>query len=240
MKKETFNFRDAITAAVVAQRVNGGYVRESNYIYNDDTRQYDPTSIGNKSIMRYVLNLENKRQYADEIAIEKLNPVVTEQDTELAQEICDYVEGLAMKVLSDELVGYEANIYKVYENGVETYDFGLIASVPSSYQRTIKRENLEYNILKECSSSDYIAEPGTKIESDLEILNHIFSRNYNAHIYTAKTPENNLVTFWSQKGKDEIGNVGDVIKVKAKVKRVCESRFYDGVKETQLNYVKLV
>ena len=126
------------------------------------------------------------------------------------------------------------------EDKLTTYHFGLIASFPKSFERIAKQEKVELDVIKTCADSKWIAEPGSKVESKITVVNYIFSRNYNSHIYTAKTPENNLVTFWSQKDTNELAPIGKTITIKGKVKRVGESRFYDGVKETMLNHVKKV
>jgi hypothetical protein len=241
MKSETYKFRDVLSAAVVAQRINNNYVRESNYVFNNEKSVYETTVVGNKNIIRYMMDVPSSRAYADDLAIEKLDPTVTDADVEVVNEICEYIESLAMQALADNLAGYNLNIYKLYEeDAVERYDFGLIASIPSSVTRALKREKLEFDILRDCANTDYLGKEGEKIVTDITIRNHIYSRNYSSHIYTATTAENNLITFWSQKGTDELGKVGSTIKIKAKVKRFGPSNFYDGIKETQLNYVKIV
>ena len=55
----------------------------------------------------------------------------------------------ALKALTDELQGYEKNIYYIYEGDeVTSYDFGLIASFPSSFKRMVKNDALEVSIGK--------------------------------------------------------------------------------------------
>jgi hypothetical protein len=242
MNKQVFNFKDVIVAAVVANRVNNGYVRETSYLYNDETGKYDIQAIGNKNIMRVLLKVNSSREQADTMKIESMNLSATQSDEVVAGEICEYLEGLAIKALTGELQGYEKSLYNVYEEGdnVTTYDFGLISSIPASFIRTSKQEKVELDILKSCADSKWFADKGSKVKIDVEIMNHIFSRNYNAHIYTCRTPEGNLVNFWSQKSTKDIGEAGDKITIAGKVKRQAISRFYEGIKETQLNYVKRV
>lgn len=241
--KQTYPFKDVITAAIVANRLNNGYFRETSYVYNDTTNNYDVQTLGNKNIMRVILGVNSRYQEsADTEVIKKLDLSVSEKDLELAEEVCAYLEGLAIKALTGELQGYEKSLYNVYEdeNEITTYDFGLIASIPSSYIRNAKQEKIEIDIVKSCADSEWLADKGTKVSTKVEVMNHIFSRNYNAHIYTCRTPENNLVSFWSQKTPKELAEPGCTITITGKVKRQEYSRFYQGIKETQLNYVKRV
>lgn len=240
MPKQTWNFKDVIVASVVADRVNKGYIKETNYIFNEDTDKYVPTSMGNKNIMREMLLPGSSNK--DDMNVLKLTPITaTEGDFDLAQQICDHIEGFSFKALSDELQGYEKTIYEIFEDDkVTTYDFGILASFPSSFKRSAKKEAIELKIAKTCGDSEYIGKQGDKVQVDVKIVNHIFSRNYMSHIYTGITNDNCLVNFWSQKNTDELGKVGSKITITGKVKRTSESRFYPGVKETQLNFVKKI
>lgn len=242
MYEQKFTFKEAVTSAVVANRLNNGYKRETSYTYNEETNKYDIQSIGNKNIMRVMLNINTSREYADTMYIEKMDLSVTQNDKNIANEICEYLEGLAIKALTGELQGYEKSLYNLYEDdkNVSSYDFGLIASIPASYIRNSKQEKIELDIIKTCANSNWLADKGTKVKTEVEVMNYIFSRNYNAHIYTCRTPENNLVSFWSQKSPKDIASPGNTITITGKVKRQAHSKFYEGIKETQLNYVKRV
>ena len=237
-----YSFKEVMTIAVTANRLIGGYVRESTFYCLYETGGYDLDALSNKSIIRYALLEEDgKVAKAEHEAISKLDITPTTNDIKTTDAICEYIEGLAMKALGGKFEGYEAEIYKIFEEDkLTTYNFGLLASFPKSFERIAKQEKVELDVIKTCADSQWIAEPGSKVESEITVVNYIYSRNYNAHIYTAKTPENNLVTFWSQKDTDELAPVGKTINIKAKVKRIGESRFYDGVKETMLNHVKKV
>lgn len=240
--KKVFSFKEVMTLAVTAKRILGGYVRESTFYCLYETGGYELDAIGNKSIIRYaLLETDNKVAEAEQEAISKLDLTATADDIKTTDAICEYVEGLAMKALSGNFTGYEAEIYKIFEEDqLTTYHFGLLASFPKSFERIAKQERVELDVIKTCANSQWIAEPGSKVQSEITVVNYIYSKNYNAHIYTAKTPENNLVTFWSQKDTNELAPIGKTINIKAKVKRIGESRFYDGVKETMLNHVKKV
>ena len=231
-----------MTIAVTANRILGGYVRESTFYCLYETGGYDLDALSNKAIIRSsLLEKDSKVSEAEQEAIKKLDLTPTAEDISTTDEICEYIEGLAMKALGGKFEGYEAEVYKIFEEEeIVPYQFGLLASFPKSFERIAKQEKVEMDVIKTCANSQWIAEPGSKVESEITVVNYIYSRNYNAHIYTAKTPENNLVTFWSQKDTDELAPVGKTINIKAKVKRIGESRFYDGVKETQLNHVKKV
>jgi len=240
MPKQVFTFKDVIVASIVADRINKGYIRESNFTYNEKTERYVPVSVGNKNIMREILFPGTSIK--DDMAIlGKTSITAIESDFDIADEMCGYVEGLAFKALSNELQGYEKSLYSAYEsNELTSFDFGLLASFPSSFKRTSKKEEIEVEISRLCADNGYIGKVGEKIEADIKIMNHIFSRNYNAHIYTAITAQNNLLNFWSQKSPSDLAVIGASISITAKVKRTSNSKFYPGIAETQLNYVKKI
>lgn len=239
-QKQVFKFKDVIIASVVADRVNKGYIKESAYRYDTEAENYVPTSIANKNLMREMLMPGTAIR--DEINALKMTPIsANDKDFKIADTICEHIEGLALKALTDELHGYEKNIYNIYESDeVTSFDFGILASFPSSFKRANKKENLDLKINKLCGDNGYIGKVGDKVEVTVNIVNHVYSKNYCSHIYTGITSENNLVAFWSQKDTTELGKIGSIINIKAKVKRTSESRFYPGIKETTLNFVKKI
>lgn len=239
-QKQVFKFKDVIIASVVADRVNKGYIKESAYRYDNEAENYVPTSIANKNLMREMLMPGTAIR--DEINALKMTPIsANNKDFKIADNICEYIEGLALKALTDELHGYEKNIYNIYENDeVTSFDFGILASFPSSFKRANKKESLDLKINKLCGDNGYIGKVGDKVKVTVNIVNHVYSKNYSSHIYTGITSENNLVAFWSQKDTTELGKIGSTINVTAKVKRTSESRFYPGIKETTLNFVKKI
>ena len=145
---------------------------------------------------------------------------------------------MAFKALAGDLNNFEENLYKTFEKEVVTnYDLGLIASIPQTYLRTVKRENLEDRITTTCTG-DWVGSKGQKVNVKAELVSGVYSRNYSSYIYVAITESNQLITFWSQ--HDWIAQVGNTVNIYAKVKRTDISKWFKGVKESQLNYVKVM
>ena len=113
-QKQVFKFKDVIVAGIIADRVNKGYVKESNYKYDQESESYIPTSIANKNIMREILT-QGTTARNELLLLGQLPLGATNKDFKLADQIVDHIEGLALKALTDELQGYEKSIYNVYE-----------------------------------------------------------------------------------------------------------------------------
>ena len=115
-------------------------------------------------------------------------------------------------------------------------EVGLIASIPSAYNRDVKKESIEDRVLSECKDQ-YIGSVKDSVEGSVEVLSGVYSMNYGSYIYSGIFNEKFLVSFWNGK---KLAEQGDIISIKGKVKRLTTSRFYQGAWETQLNYVKRI
>ena len=236
--KENYKFNDALAVAFASQRYNKKYIRDTECFVGMDNKPLKPVEIANKQIMRFTMSSD--AQGIAPLALDILkraNIQVTEEDQKNANETCEWLEGLSFKALAGDLNNFEQNLYKTFEKEVvTTYDFGLIASIPHTYLRTVKRENLEDRITSTCTG-DWIGSVGNKVNVKAELVSGLYSRNYGSYIYVAITENNQLITFWSQ--HNWIDMVGKQVNVFAKIKRTDFSKWFNGVKESQLNYVKV-
>jgi hypothetical protein len=236
--KENFKFSDVLAVAYASQRYNKKYIRETSGYAGYEGMEVKPIQIANKQIMRFALSQNNNGIIPQAIDIlKRANIQVTEEDQKNANETCEWLEGLSFKALAGDLNNFEENLYQTFEKEVvTTYDFGLIASIPQTYLRTVKRENLEDRIVTTCTG-DWVGSKGQKVNVKAELVSGVYSRNYGSYIYVAITESNQLITFWSQ--HNWITQVGNTVNIYAKVKRTDISKWFNGVKESQLNYVKI-
>ena len=94
----------------------------------------------------------------------------------------------------------------------------------------------EDTVLENCAN-EYIGSVSDKIEGSVKIINAMYSTNYEAYIYTGIYEGKFLVNFWNGK---ELAKKDETINIKAKIKRLGLSKFYNGAWETSLNYVRKV
>jgi hypothetical protein len=239
MKKETFTFTKVLTLAFVAQRFNKSYNKHTtSSMTANDTIKY---SVANKQIMRFLTGNEQGMELGviNHLRKNEKKLRITEADEKNTSEAVEWLESLAMGVLSGEINGFDSSIYMTFEKGeLQHFDFGLVAYMPQTYIRNVKKENLELRITQRCEDSDYVSKPGHKVNLNIELQTGVYSSNYSSFIYVAITDNDELVTFWSQ--KDFLDAVGKTINITAKIKKQMGSRWYQGINETQLNYVKLV
>lgn len=239
-KRETYKFSDVLTVAFTSQRFNKKYIKDTQVSITLEGKLLTPVIVANKQIMRTLLSDDNMGIHP--VALEHIknsNIQVTDEDRKNSKEACVWLEGLTMRALAGDLNDFESNLYATFEKEeITNYDFGMIASIPQTYLRNIKRENLEDKIQVSCADSDWVAPVGNKINATVELVSGVYSRNYQSYIYVAITDKGQLVTFWSQ--KDWLDKVGKTVKLNAKVKRTDFSKWYTGIKESQLNYVKVM
>ena len=236
---ETYKFKDVLALAYASNRFNKGYIKETETPHDIEGKPIGPVKVANKQIIRYLISEDDYGipPVAKDV-IQKANIQLSDTDNNLANETVEWLEGFAMRVLANDLNGFEQNLYKTFEKEMVTnYDFGLIASIPQTFLKNRKRETLQERIEKNCNG-DWVGKQYAKVKLDIELVSGIYSRNFGSYIYVGIVNNNQLVTFWSK--HDWVAQVNKKIQVSAKVKRNVISKWFNGVKESQLNFVKLL
>jgi hypothetical protein len=197
-------------AAVAADRINGGYLKEPVYSRNLDVVEKEP----NKAIVKRWLR-------------ENSFGAVTEADIEQGREIRHYFNGLLLKELSGKINDFERQALKIAQKdeftGRDMLDFAIISCLPAAMLRDQARKELDSSIR---SSTQLDAAVGDRVQGEVEVIKSFYSKDYNKFRITAKLGDS-FVDFWF--GKDLKGRVG--IKGKVKAQR--------GNNTTQLNFVKV-
>jgi len=204
--------KDAIIAAVAAQRINGKYIK-----------RYDAKEgeLSNGALMREFLNSEI------------INFNILPQDIELAEKICEYLDSKMIELIAGTLHDYWKNLVLLTEQKqINANDFktlALIASVPSSYNNAVKRENAREEIRIVSENSRHIGQVGDNIEAEVTIKSAVYSANYNKWYHTALTNDQNLVCFPLSEQLDR----GTVINLTARIHK------HDDNNQTRLHYVRI-
>ena len=198
-------------AAVAADRINGGYLKEPVYSRNLDVVEKEP----NKAIVKRWLR-------------ENSFGAVTEADYAAGREIRHYFNGLLLKELSGKINDFERQALKIAQKdeftGRDMLDFAIISCLPAAMLRDQARKELDSSIR---SSTQLDAAVGDRVQGEVEVIKSFYSKDYNKYRITAKLGDS-FVDFWF--GKDLKGTVG--IKGKVKAQR--------GNNTTQLNFVKTI
>ena len=197
---------DVWSAACAAQRINGSYLKTIEEGKNTET---------NRQIMdNFIANTD----------------LITEADREQGELVRTYYKGLTFKILQGKKLNDFDNTAMVIANRdviESTYDVAVIASLPSCYERGVKRDNDNRKL--ETASGGFIGRLGEKVKINVEVVRSTFSQQWNVYFVSGVTDKDQAV-FFSYK---QPINAGKLIIAEGTVKR-------HGENITQLNRVKVI
>lgn len=200
------NANDVWAAACAAQRINGAYLKTIEEGKNTET---------NRQIMdNFIANTD----------------LITEADREQGELVRKYYKGLTFKILQGKKLNDFDNTAMVIANRdvIESnYDVAVIASLPSCYERGVKRD--KDNRKLETASGGFIGRLGEKVKVNVEVVRSTFSQQWNVYFVSGVTDKDQAV-FFSYK---QPINAGKLIIAEGTVKR-------HGENITQLNRVKVI
>lgn len=206
--KPEYNADDVWAAACAAQRVNNKYIKF-----------VEPNAIESQKSNRDLL--------MDFIS----NPsTIHDEDREQGKLIRKYYQGLTFKVLQGKkLSAFDIDVMQLANRDVinSFYDVAVITSLPSCYERNIKRDQDERRI--DTARGGFVGVPGNKVELEIEVLRCVFSKNYFVYFVTGVTSEDQAVFF---SYKNDLKS-GDKVKIRGNVKAHRDN-------STQLNRVKVL
>ena len=195
--------------AVIADRINGGYLKEPVYSRNLDVVEKQPNKVMVKQWLR-------EGSFAQ----------ITDSDIEQGREIRHYFNGLLLKELSGKINDFERQALKIAQKdeftGRDMLDFAVVSCLPAAMLRDQSRKELDSEIR---SSTQLDGAVGDRVQGELEVVGSRYSKEYNKYRITGRMGES-YVDFWFT--KDLTGFVG----IKGRIKALR------GDKTTQLNFVK--
>jgi hypothetical protein len=206
---ESYKLDQLLSAAIAAQEINGEYIGSKAYSQKPKNK---------------VLMME---------MIQKSDPKIDE-NLDRARDVIQYCQTKMIELLSGELTQYWQGILKVInkeEIGPKDYnDLGLIASVPSAYERSVMRDRAMNAREQAMQTSRHFGEPGEKYDGKVRIISKIYSVKYGRTWFTAVDHEGNLVNF--PHGTDL--ELDQEYKIKARIRKHGEDQ------TTLLHYVTIV
>jgi hypothetical protein len=197
---------DVWAAACAAQRINGAYLK----------------------IVEEGKNTETNRQIMDNFIAN--TDLITEADREQAELVRTYYKGLTFKILQGKKLNDFDNTAMVIANRdviESTYDVAVIASLPSCYERAVKRDTINRKL--ETASGGLVGRVGQKVKVNVEVVRSNYSQQYGVYFVSGVTTDDQAVFFSYRNGIEP----GKLVIAEGTVKR-------HGENITQLNRVKVI
>jgi len=170
------------SAACAAQRINGEYVKMvTSYAASDEQAASTEVKRTNRQLIDMLL--------ADPSQI-------TDADRVQAEAVRKYYKGFTFKILQGKMLSeFDNNAMVIANRDViqATYDVAVIASLPASYERAVKRDNLNRKI--ESASGGFVGRVGDKVNLTIEVVRSVFSQQWNVFFITGLTKDDQPVFF---------------------------------------------
>ena len=199
--------------AVAADRINGGYLKEDEWLPNAT-----PPCRGRQANKLMV------KQWLREGAFSE----ATAEDIEKGREIRNYFNGFLLKQISGKINDFEAQALRIAQmdefTGKNLLEFAIVSCLPSVMLRDQSKNELAREVR---NSTQLQGNPGDKIQGEIEVVKCYYSQEYNKYRITAKLVDS-FVDFWYNSAMEQ----GSRVSIKAKIKSVR------GDNTTQLNFVK--
>jgi len=205
------NADDVWAAACQAQRTNGAYVKLS-VLTEDDKSQ----------------NKLSNRQIVESLLVD--TTLITDESREEGKKVRAFYQAFTFKILQGkQLSEFDNNAMLIANREVitGTYDLAVIASLPSCYERGVKRQTVDQRV--NFSTGGFIGQVGNKVSTSVEVLRSAFSQTYNVNFITGITGDDQVV-FFAYKSELEVGKMYDIY---GTVKGYRDN-------STQLNRVKVI
>jgi hypothetical protein len=207
----TFNADDVWAAACAAQRINGSYVKLAMISESDPSL----TKLSNRMLAMQLLT--------DPFSI-------TDEDRDQSKKVRAFYQALTFKILQGKKLNEFDNNAMVLSNRdviSSNYDFAVICSLPSCYERGVVRQSVEQRI--SFAKGGYISAVGNKVSTSVEVLRCVFSQKWITNFVTGITSDDQVV-FFAYKSELPVGKMFDIY---GTVKAQRDNT-------TQLNRVKVI
>ena len=185
------NVDDVWAAACQAQRTNGAYVKLS-VLTEDDKSQ----------------NKLSNRQIIESLMVD--TTLITDLDREQGLKVRAFYQALTFKILQGKHLNEFDNNAMVISNReviTSTYDLAVIASLPSCYERGVKRQTVDQRV--NFATGGLIGTVGNKVSTSVEVLRSAFSQTYNVNFITGINSDDQVV-FFAYKSELEVGKMYDI------------------------------
>lgn len=208
---------DVWAAACAAQRINGGYFKQEQWMPN--------------ATPPYIANRRNR-----DVMMEFLmSPTdLTVEDVEAGEAVRKWLQhDLTFRALKSKLTEFDTATQKClavtdrFYTVSHRYELAVIAALPDSHAKVKAREATQDRLAE--TSGELIGNVGDKVTLNVEVIRSAFSKNWNIWFVTVVTEDNRAV-FFSHKAEFASGTE---LSIKGTVKA-----HKDG--QTQLNRVSII
>ena len=222
-----FQVQEVLELACAAQRVNGAYLKETEWVYDSEEKPVFQKQT-NKILMLVTLI---PAIWTADPAHQPLPLKVTEEDKLQAETVRKYFRKFMFGAIAGENE-FQTEVNAILSSDtIKTNKFGFVACLPSVMERDVKRSEIKKS-LRDCDNSALAEIDTTVFNLDCEIIEAKRSNNFDAWNISAII-NNKIVSWFSKK---ELKS-GPCVVQKAKVKSHGENWITKKV-ETRLNYVK--
>ena len=221
---KTVSTQEALAVACAAQRINGGYVKDTRRFSEPDNK----TQFANKEIVKFAYHGDPSY-----LPMDYVRPIPTEEDYVQVAEIQKWMRRYVMLGLADLDDFKRDMINAVSADVVPVNNLGRVAFIPEFVKRDQHESGLKKEIRVEYRNSQYLGKEKDVVEGVVKILDKRYSQQWESFNYVAVI-DGNLVSFMN---KYEHA-VGDMKRIKGKVKAQTQNKLFSA-NETRLNYVKL-
>ena len=224
-KVYTINPRDLAALAFAAQRVNGTLHKDDSFY--DQARDEIIKVVPNKRLMRDSFAIEpgsNPELVASEQDYSDADAAIAaiQQDVMLRKladrRVSDFVFSLAESLGKDQLT---------------QRDCGLVAFLPSTYQRMLDSQVKWETAMVIGSTSEFLGTVGAKVQLEFTYLDSRYLQQFNCYSVNGHDGKGNLVNFLT--AHQHLAKSG---RISGKIKRTEKSKYHSNAKVTQLNFVK--
>ena len=220
----TVSTQEALAMACAAQRINGGYIKDTRRFSEPDNK----TQFANKEIVKYAFASTD-----NPVPDDYVKPVPTADDYAQVAELHKWMRRYVMLGLADLDDFKRDMINSVSQDTVAVNNLGRVAFIPEFVKRDKHETGLTKEIRVEYRDSQYLGKEKDVVEGVAKILDKRYSSQWESFNYVAVI-DGNLISFMN-KFEHEVGTMK---RIKAKVKAQTKNKFF-GANETRLNYVKL-
>jgi len=222
-----FQVQQVLELACAAQRVNGAYLKETEWVYDSEERPMFQKQT-NKVLMLVTLFPEI---WTADPAHKPLPLKVFEEDKVQAETVRKYFRKFMFGAIAGENE-FQTEVNAILSSDtVKTNKFGFVACLPSVMERDVKRNEIKKS-LRDCDNDALADVDKTVVNLDCEIVEVKRSNNFDA--WNINAIINNKIVSWFSKVELK---PGPCVVQKAKVKSHGENWITKKV-ETRLNYVK--
>ena len=138
------------------------------------------------------------------------------------------------------LNSFEESVMRVVSSdSTDKFGLSIVASLPNSLRVAQKRDSLDQWFDDLRDKSEFLGNPGERIQFNVRIRDVKFIAKYGIHLVTGSTSDDDIIKFFFSKEPDIVGLLeGKEVSITGKVKQHDISKFSQ-CKETVINYVKV-